>query len=147
MKGCKGLPLALSVVGRSLCRQPLEVWMEKEQEWSGGLSRFDSEKGILERLRTSLDMVNDDKVKQCFLDLACFPEDQRIPVAVLIDMWEELYGFDGDGVKVMTTIYNLCSRNLATLTLIRWATLQEILHLILSFLRDTISTYNVIWIS
>ncbi|XP_031387462.1 probable disease resistance protein At5g66900 isoform X1 [Punica granatum] len=120
VKGCKGLPLALMVVGRSLCSQPLAVWKKKEQEWSSGSSKLGTEEDIFNCLRMSLDVLKDkDPIKQCFLDLGCFPEDQRIPVTGLIDMWEELHGFDGDGVSAMDTIYKLCHRNLTSLTLVR----------------------------
>lgn len=109
--------MALSVVGRSLCRQPLAVWKKKEQDWSSGAFKFDSEPDIINCLSTSLEVLNG-LAKQCFLDLASFPEDQRIPVTTLIDMWEELY-FDEDGVNAMVTIYNLCNQNLASLTVTR----------------------------
>ncbi|MCI65589.1 CC-NBS-LRR resistance protein, partial [Trifolium medium] len=46
---------------------------------------------LLSRLQQSLDILEDIKEKECFVDLGLFPEDQMIPVTVLIDMWATLY--------------------------------------------------------
>ncbi|MCI25864.1 disease resistance protein, partial [Trifolium medium] len=58
--------------------------------------------------------------KECFMDLALFPEDQRIPVAALIDMWAELYGLDDDGIEAMNIINKLDSMNLADVLVARY---------------------------
>jgi len=56
-------------------------------------------------------MLEDIKEKEGFMDMGLFPEDQRIPVTVLIDMWAELYNLDEDGIKAMTIIHDLITRN------------------------------------
>lgn len=118
--GCKGIPLVLKVVGRSLCRQPPTVWQKRLQEWRSGTSILESNNEILDRLRTCLDFPDSKAVvKDCFLDLGSFPEDQRIPVIALVDMWVELYGLDEDGIDSVANIYELCFRNLATLIITR----------------------------
>ncbi|KAI4386704.1 hypothetical protein MLD38_004613 [Melastoma candidum] len=121
IKGCKGIPLVLKVIGRSLCGQPQAVWRARLQEWRTGMSVLESDDGeILARLRTCLEFPDSKAdVKHCFLDLGSFPEDQRIPATTLIDMWAELYGFDEEGVKSVANIHELCFRNLASLIIIR----------------------------
>jgi len=54
------------------------------------------------------------------MDLALFPEDQRIPVAALVDMWAELYGLDDDGIKTMEIINKLDSMKLANVFIARY---------------------------
>ncbi|PRQ47887.1 putative transferase, protein kinase RLK-Pelle-RLCK-VIIa-2 family [Rosa chinensis] len=93
---CKGLPLAITVNGRSLCGQPIEIWQKRIVEWGRGSSIFDTEPEMIVCLQRSLDALHREKtiIKECFVDLASFPEDQVIPAAALIDMWAELYGLD-----------------------------------------------------
>jgi hypothetical protein len=68
-----------------------------------------------------LDVLEDNPInKECFMDLALFPEDQRIPVAALIDMWAELYGLDDDGIEAMNIINKLDSMNLADVLVARY---------------------------
>ncbi|XP_004304591.1 PREDICTED: probable disease resistance protein At5g66900-like [Fragaria vesca subsp. vesca] len=92
VKRCNGFPLAITVVGRSLAGQPLEVWRRRESEWSKGSSILDSETKLFLCLQSSLDALDKGftTVKDCYLDLGSFPEDYKIPVGVLIDMWAEL---------------------------------------------------------
>ncbi|XP_057759422.1 probable disease resistance protein At5g66900 [Arachis stenosperma] len=118
VKGCKGSPLALEVIGGSLCQQPFEVWQDMK-EWLEKQSILESgNTDLLSRLQQSLDMLEDKfsvSEKECFMDLGLFPEDQRIPVAILIDMWAELHKFDDNGRKAMTIIHDLTTRNLIKL--------------------------------
>ncbi|KAJ0097588.1 hypothetical protein Patl1_28766 [Pistacia atlantica] len=90
VRACKGSPLALTVVGRSLCGQPEEVWQIRVKEWTQDATIFYSNTDLLVPLQSSLDAL-DNKIKECYMDLGSFPEDQRIPVTALIDMWMELY--------------------------------------------------------
>ncbi|XP_044470008.1 probable disease resistance protein At5g66900 [Mangifera indica] len=91
---CKGSPLALTVVGRSLCGRPAAVWKSKVKEWQD-TTIFPSNTDLLVCLQSSLDALND-KLKECYMDLGSFPEYHRIPVTTLIDMWVELYKRDED---------------------------------------------------
>ncbi|RVX16257.1 putative disease resistance protein [Vitis vinifera] len=93
VKRCGGFPLALQVIGGSLCGQPVEIWKSRLMEFSKGQSIFDSGKRLLDCLQLSLTSL-DGEQKERFMDLGSFPEDQKIPVTALIDMWAELYKLD-----------------------------------------------------
>ncbi|CAI9775608.1 unnamed protein product [Fraxinus pennsylvanica] len=120
VRGCSGSPLALTVVGRSLYRQPEVKWISTVQNWSQGQSIYDTNMVLLSRLKTSLDALDGMAVlKNCFLDLGLFPEDQRIPAAALTDMWVELYNLDECGMYTLIYLLELSNRNLVNLTLVR----------------------------
>ncbi|XP_010270809.1 PREDICTED: putative disease resistance protein At5g47280 [Nelumbo nucifera] len=112
VKGCKGYPLVLKVIASSLKQKKTIIWHNMERKLSNSCFNFDMNKEILNRLATSLDF-EDDTVRECFLDFGSFPEDQRIPVSVLIDMWTELYELDGDDAYV--NLLELHTRNLLNL--------------------------------
>ncbi|KAM5576393.1 putative disease resistance protein [Rosa sericea] len=116
VKSCKGHPLAIKVVGKSLRGQSFEFWKKREMEWSKGDSIIDSETEVLLSLQSSFDALDEKGaiIKECFLDLGSFPEDQRIPVAALIDMWAELHELDKDFLAV-THLQELTTRSLADL--------------------------------
>lgn len=121
VRGCSGSPLALTVVGRSLYRQPEVKWISTVQNWSQGHSIYDTNMVLLSRLKTSLDALDGMAVlKNCFLDLGLFPEDQRIPAAALMDMWVELYNLDEGGMYTLIYLHELSNRNLVNLTLVRF---------------------------
>jgi hypothetical protein len=90
------------------------------KKWSSGRSILNSDRGLLDCLQKSLDFLDDEVIKECFLDLGLFPEDQRIPVAALIDMWAELYELDEDGIDAVANLHDLTSRNLASLVVARY---------------------------
>ncbi|XP_042482989.1 probable disease resistance protein At5g66900 [Macadamia integrifolia] len=92
VRGCKGFPMALKVIGHSLHLQPARVWQKKERMMSS-CSIFKSHSDLLSYLATSLEYLNEE-VQECFMDLGSFPEDERIPASSLIDIWVELYGID-----------------------------------------------------
>ncbi|XP_054822979.1 probable disease resistance protein At5g66900 [Prosopis cineraria] len=114
VRGCKGSPLAIEVIGGLLCKQPFEVW-EKMKELLLSQSIFDSNTDLLHRLQTSLEVLGDKFPikKECFMDLGLFPEDKMIPVDTLIDMWAEQYKLDEDGIQAMAIIHELTTSNLA----------------------------------
>lgn len=116
---CKGLPLALTVVGASLCGQPAVRWKITLKKWSDGQSFFKSNSSLLLRLQTSIDAL-DEKVKECFLDLGSFPEDDRIAGTILEDMWVELYRLDDEGMYASENLLDLYLRNLINLVPIRY---------------------------
>ena len=122
VEGCKGFPLAITVAGKSLCAQPIEVWQKRLAEWSKGSSILDSEVQLLLRLQTSLNVSNKEiMVKECFLDLGSFPEDKRIPVAALIDIWRESYDSLDDDILCVANLYQITNRSLANLVVTRCA--------------------------
>uniref|UniRef100_A0A2N9GDK7 RPW8 domain-containing protein n=1 Tax=Fagus sylvatica TaxID=28930 RepID=A0A2N9GDK7_FAGSY len=114
MKGCGGFPLALEVIGGSLRGQPAEVQLSRVRKWTN--NRFIYNPDLLVRLQSSLEFSDDEvTLKECFMDLGSFPEDQRIPVPALIDMWAELYEPDEDGINAIANLHELTTRNLANL--------------------------------
>ncbi|CAJ1942725.1 unnamed protein product [Sphenostylis stenocarpa] len=120
VESCMGLPLAIKVIGRSLSHEANELWQKMVLELSHGNSILDSNTELLTYLLKILDVLEDNRViKECFMDLSLFPEDQRIPVTALIDMWAELYGLDNDGIEAMVIINKLDSMNLANVLVAR----------------------------
>ncbi|KAG2724560.1 hypothetical protein I3760_01G023600 [Carya illinoinensis] len=126
VKFCGGFPLALEVIGSSLRGESAATWENRMQNWTSGDSILDSvpEDDLLKCLQSSLEF-SDKKVKpkyevimkECFMDIGSFPEDQRIRVASLIDMWEELYELDEVGT--IANLLEISSRNLANLVVTR----------------------------
>ncbi|KAH1202680.1 putative disease resistance protein [Glycine max] len=110
---CKGLPLAIKVIGRSLSHRPIEMWQKMVEEFSQGHSILDSNIELLTCFQKLLHVLEDNpNIKECFMDLGLFPEDQRIPLPVLIDIWAVLYGYDDDGIEATDMINKLDSMNL-----------------------------------
>ena len=89
-------------------------------DWSDGQFFFNSDtEKLLDHLQKSLEFPKDKiTIKECFMDLGSFPEDQRIPVAALIDMWAELYELDEDGA--IANLHELTTLNLASLVMSRY---------------------------
>ncbi|XP_058766161.1 probable disease resistance protein At5g66900 [Vicia villosa] len=116
VRGCSGSPLALRVSGRSLSNEQQIVWLNRAKELSAGGTILDSNTDVLSCLQKSLDVL-DPKSMECFRDLGLFPEDQRIPVAALIDMWAEIR--NEDDATAMERIYKLVNLNLADIIVTR----------------------------
>ena len=74
VKGCGGLPLALKVIGSSLCGRSEEEWHCRLTEWSGGQFICSSDTELLGQLQKSLEFQDDKFIKDCFMDLGSFPE-------------------------------------------------------------------------
>ncbi|PON99183.1 Powdery mildew resistance protein [Trema orientale] len=110
---CKGLPLALKVIGASLRDQTEMFWSSAKNRLSRGEPICEShESHLLERMEMSVNFLSE-KVKQCFLDLGAFPEDKKIPLDVLINMWVELHDIDGE--EAFAILVELANKNLLTL--------------------------------
>ncbi|KAM0068132.1 putative powdery mildew resistance protein, RPW8 [Helianthus debilis subsp. tardiflorus] len=119
VESCKGIPLALTVVGASLSGQTdLVKWRATLKRWSRGQSILESHDELLCCLQTSIDAL-DEVCKKCFLDLGLFPEDCQIPGMALLDMWVELYELDDEGTLAGENLYDLKLRNLINLVPIR----------------------------
>lgn len=113
VKCCKRVPLALDVIARSLRLQPVQMWRSREEKLKSS-SILNYNKDLLECLASSLDSLDDDTVRNCFLDLGSFREDQRIPASALIDIWVELYDeLDEDDAYV--NLLELSTKNLINL--------------------------------
>ncbi|XP_077234148.1 disease resistance protein ADR1-like [Tasmannia lanceolata] len=110
---CKGLPLALKVIGASLRGQPPLVWKSARNKLSQGEAISDShELKLLKRMAISIDCLST-KVRECFLDLGSFPEDKKIPLDVLINMWVEIHDLDEE--DAFAILIELSNKNLLTL--------------------------------
>ncbi|XP_052487296.1 probable disease resistance protein At4g33300 [Gossypium raimondii] len=110
---CKGLPLALKVIGASLRDQPEMYWVSAKKRLTRGEPICEShENKLLERMAISVDYLNK-KVKECFLDLGSFPEDKKIPLDVLINIWVESHGIDEE--DTFAILVELSDKNLLTL--------------------------------
>ncbi|KAL6140176.1 hypothetical protein ACLB2K_058477 [Fragaria x ananassa] len=116
VKHCKGFPLAIKVVGRSLRAQLIEMWQNRLNQWSKGSSILDFETDLLLSLQSSLDALEKEKaiIKECFLDIGSLIEDKNVPVNALIDIWSELYDIDED-TSCISSVYELSNRSLANL--------------------------------
>nr|ACD76093.1 VRP1-1 [Vitis hybrid cultivar] len=93
VKRCGGFPLALQVIGGSLCGQPVEIWKSRLMEFSKGQSIFDSGKRLLDCLQLSLTSLD--------------------------DMWAELYKLDKNGVQAISNLHKLSLQNLLKLVVTR----------------------------
>ncbi|KAL7582660.1 hypothetical protein Lser_V15G42565 [Lactuca serriola] len=121
VKCCKQHPLALSVIGGLLKGTDITSWLGMLKNLSDGKQTvLDLEESIPLCLARSLDVFKEESViKQCYLDLGLFPEDQRIAATMLMDMWVHLYNDDEEGLATMNHLFELSYKNLATLLPIR----------------------------
>lgn len=110
---CKGLPLALKVIGSSLCDKPPAVWRDARNRLSQAEPISDYHRdGLLSCLKTSIDIL-EGEVHECFLDLGIFPEDRKNSVAALLDLWVYVHELDWEAAYRNLTELN--SRNLLSL--------------------------------
>ncbi|XP_040370021.1 probable disease resistance protein At5g66900 isoform X2 [Rosa chinensis] len=115
VKHCKGNALALTVIGRSLCRMPIHIWQKRVEELLKDSSISNCESDLLSCLKISYNALAENSVlKECFLDLSLFPEYQRVPADALTDMWAELYGL-GENILPIMNLQELTTRGLAKL--------------------------------
>ncbi|KAF3952397.1 hypothetical protein CMV_022039 [Castanea mollissima] len=120
VSGCGGLPIALKVIGGSLRGHLVGFWLSTLTKWSEGHSIFDSDAEVLDCLRKSLEFSADKTIlKEYFIDLGSFPEDQRISATALIDMWTELHEPSENDVHAIANLHELHNRNLASLVMTR----------------------------
>ncbi|KAL6214424.1 hypothetical protein ACLB2K_013858 [Fragaria x ananassa] len=118
VKYCKRFPLAITVVGKSLFKESIEMWKEKVIEWSKG-PILEEHTLLRDCLQPSLNVLCENAsedgaiIKECFIDLASLPEDGRIPAGLLIDMWAELRSLREGGSIVK--LQQLNKHNLAKL--------------------------------
>ncbi|GLJ19848.1 hypothetical protein SUGI_0359660 [Cryptomeria japonica] len=112
--GCKGLPLALKVIGSSLNGEPRAAWETAKKKLCQGEPISDYHKdGLLRCLETSISFL-DDVARECFLDLGAFPEDKRICADALLHIW--VYVRKLEWQEAFTILWELASRNLFNLT-------------------------------
>ncbi|GLJ19877.1 hypothetical protein SUGI_0360240 [Cryptomeria japonica] len=111
---CKGLPLALKVVGSSLYGEPHVAWENAKKILSLGesLSSYHSE-GVFRCLETSIDCL-DDVGRECFLDLGLFPKEKKICADALLDIWVYVPKMEWEDAYIM--LLGLARRNLLNLS-------------------------------
>lgn len=110
---CKGLPLALKVIGASLRDEPEMIWKAAVKKLSRGETIGEShENHLLDRMAISVNHLSE-MVRECFLDLGAFPEDRKIPVDCLVNVWAELHGIDSN--EAFAVVVELANKNLLTL--------------------------------
>ncbi|KAG7557150.1 Leucine-rich repeat [Arabidopsis suecica] len=114
-KKCKGLPLALNVIGEVMARKKtVEEWHHAANVLSSSAAQFSGmEAEILSILKFSYDDLADGKTKKCFLFCALFPEDYEIGKDDLIDYWvgNELIGgakLNYEGYAIIGALKNAC---------------------------------------
>ena len=107
------------MIARSLSGRTAPIWKATERNISRGDFILGSEETLLECLKSSLDAVSDDKMilKECFMDLGSFPEDQRIRVAMFIDICAVLY--EQDECETLSNLDELFTRNLVNTVYLR----------------------------
>ncbi len=90
---CKGLPLALTVIGGSMVgktmREEWEFQLKCLRE-SRQLPEQQEEEALFGRLKLSYDNLENDNPasKECFLSFAAFPEDHMVTMEELISLWK-----------------------------------------------------------
>lgn len=141
VKQCKGFPLAITMVGRSLCGQPVEMWQKRMIEWSRG-SILESETELFLSLKRSLDDL-DTSLKECFIDLGSFPEHKKICVAALVDMWVELYDDLDYEILCIGNIHELTARSLAKLISPRYTCFYDSFCM---YILEMLHTLRVRWL-
>ncbi|CAF2051239.1 unnamed protein product, partial [Brassica napus] len=86
---CRGLPLALSVIGKTMSsKRTIQEWDHAVQvlnSYAADFSGMDDQ--ILPILKYSYDSLKGDQIKSCFLYCSLFPEDYLIEKEKLIDYW------------------------------------------------------------
>lgn len=101
------------MIGASLRDQPEMYWASAKKRLLRGEPICEShENKLLERMAISVEYLNK-KVKECFLDLGSFPEDKKIPLDVLINMWVEIHDIDEE--EAFAILVELSDKNLLTL--------------------------------
>eukprot|EP00253_Pinus_taeda_P028142 PITA_28142 len=111
---CKGLPLALKVIGSCLRNEPLPSWKSAKNKLSRAecISQYYKD-NVLDRLQMSIDIL-DDEPRQCFLDLGAFPEGRKFSVDFLLDIWVYVRGMEWEDAFMV--LLELAKRNLLNLT-------------------------------
>ncbi|CAH2043153.1 unnamed protein product [Thlaspi arvense] len=114
LKRCNGFPIVIEVVGVSLKGRSLNTWKGQVESWSlGGTILDNPHPTVLECLEPSFSAL-EPNLKECFLDMGSFLEDQKIRASVIIDIWAELYG-KSSSCLCMKYLEDLASQNLLKL--------------------------------
>ena len=115
---CKGLPLALVIVGQAMAtKKSPEAWDQAIKELDKFLAEIeDTEIGLFHVLKLSYDSLRDDITKFCFIYRSFFPKEYEITIDELIEHWIGegfFYGKDINearrlGHKIIEHLRNAC---------------------------------------
>lgn len=101
------------MIGASLRGEPPKIWASAKNRLSRGQTISDThENKLLDRMATSIERLSG-KARECFLDLGSFPEDKKIPLDVLINIWMEIHDIDDE--DAFAILLELSNKNLLTL--------------------------------
>ncbi|XP_019094725.1 PREDICTED: disease resistance protein ADR1-like [Camelina sativa] len=110
---CKGLPLSLKVLGASLKNKPERYWEGVVKRLSRGEAVDEThESRVFAHIEESIENL-DPKIRKCFLDMGVFPEDKKIPLDVLTDVWVERHYIDEE--TAFSFVLRLADKNLLTI--------------------------------
>ncbi|KAG2259883.1 hypothetical protein Bca52824_079177 [Brassica carinata] len=86
---CRGLPLALNVIGETMAsKRSVQEWRLAVDVLTSSATDFSGvEDGILPIMKYSYDSLNDEMTKSCFLYCSLYPEDGLIDKEELIEYW------------------------------------------------------------
>uniref|UniRef100_A0A1J3EI14 Putative disease resistance protein n=3 Tax=Noccaea caerulescens TaxID=107243 RepID=A0A1J3EI14_NOCCA len=88
-KKCRGLPLALNVIGESMAyKRTVQEWRLAIDVLTSSAAEFSGmEDEILPILKYSYDNLKSEQLRLCFKYCALFPEDYKIEKCDLVDYW------------------------------------------------------------
>ncbi|KFK28372.1 hypothetical protein AALP_AA8G506800 [Arabis alpina] len=92
LKGCNYIPIVIEVRGIFLKGKSLNTWREQVEKWHEEETILDNPHATAPEYLQSSFSALESNLKECFLDMGSFPEDQKISASVIIDIWVELYG-------------------------------------------------------
>lgn len=105
--------MSLKVLGASLKEKPARYWEDIVKRLSRGEAVDEThENRVFAHIKESLENL-DPKTKLCFLDMSVFPEDKKIPLDVLTNMWVERHDIDEE--TAFSIVLRLSDKNLLTL--------------------------------
>ncbi|KAF2616839.1 hypothetical protein F2Q68_00040687 [Brassica cretica] len=86
---CRGLPLALNVIGETMaCKRTVHEWCHAVDVLTSSATEFSGmEDEILPVLKYSYDNLSGEMVRSCFLYCSLFPEDYHIDKERLVEYW------------------------------------------------------------
>ncbi|CAN7035660.1 unnamed protein product [Brassica rapa subsp. trilocularis] len=86
---CRGLPLALNVIGETMaCKRTVREWCHAVDVLTSSATEFSGmEDEILPVLKYSYDNLSGEMVRSCFLYCSLFPEDYHIDKERLVEYW------------------------------------------------------------
>ena len=108
---CKGLPLALNVIGETMaCKTSVREWQCAIDDLNTNAADYPEVKDeILTILKLSYDDLKDERAKQCFQFWALYPEDRQVNKNMLVQylIFEGIINEGGDREKAIKEGYKI----------------------------------------